>query len=52
MCDVAVPLREEPNEVDLIGLTAVDGLEVVETVDRLESVVIGELLLGNCFFGL
>jgi hypothetical protein len=38
--------------VDLVCLTAVDCLIVIVTVDRVESVVIGELLLGDCFLSL
>lgn len=49
---VTMPLREKSNKVNLVGLTAVDCLEVVVTVDRVESVVIGELLLGDCLLGL
>lgn len=49
---VAMPLSEETNKVDLVGLTAVDCLEVIITVDRVEPVVIGELLLGDCLLGL
>jgi len=33
-------------------LATVDCLEVVETVDGIESVVIGELLFGDRFFSL
>ena len=47
-----MPLREKSHEVNFVGLTAVDCLEVVVTVDRVESVVIGELLLGDCLLGL
>lgn len=47
-----MPLGEETDKVDLVGLTAVDCLEIVVTVDRVESVVIGELLFGDCLFGL
>jgi hypothetical protein len=47
-----MPLSEETNKVDLVGLTAVDCLEVIITVDRVEPVVIGELLLGDCLPGL
>jgi hypothetical protein len=47
-----MPLREEPNEMDLVSLATVDGLEIIETIDRFESVVIGELLLGDGFLGL
>jgi hypothetical protein len=50
--DITVPLREETDKVDLIGLTAVDCLEVIIAVDRVESIVVGELLLGDSFFGL
>jgi hypothetical protein len=47
-----VPLREETDKVDLVSLTAVDCLEVIIAVDRVESIVVGELLLGNSFLGL
>lgn len=47
-----MPLREETNKVDLVRLAAVNRLEIVETVDRVEPVVIGELLLGDCFLSL
>jgi hypothetical protein len=47
-----MPLREETDKVDFVGLTAVDGLEIVVTVDRVEIVVIGELLFGDCLLGL
>jgi hypothetical protein len=47
-----MPLREETNEMDLVGLTAVDCLEVVVTIDRIEAGVIGELVFGNCVLGL
>ena len=47
-----MPLGEETNKVDLVGLTAVHCLEIVVTVDRVEPVVIGELSLGDCFLGL
>lgn len=50
--DVTMPLREETDKVDLVGLTAVDRLEIVVTVDRVESVVIGELLFSDCLFSL
>ena len=49
---VAMPLSEETNKVDLVGLTAVDCLEVIVTVDWVEPVVIRELLLGDCLLGL
>ena len=49
---VTMPLSEETNKVDLVCLTAVDCLIVIVTVDRVESVVIGELLLGDCLLGL
>lgn len=49
---VTMPLSEETNKVDLVSLTAVDRLIVIVTVDRVESVIIGELLLGDCFLGL
>jgi hypothetical protein len=52
VCNITVPLREETDEVDLIGLAAVDCLEVIIAIDRVESIVIGELLLGDSFFGL
>lgn len=38
--------------MDLVGLAAVDCLEIVVTVDRVESCVIGELLFRDCFLGL
>jgi hypothetical protein len=47
-----MPLSEETNKVDLVCLTAVDGLVVIVTVDRVESVVVGKLLFGDCFLGL
>ena len=47
-----MPLSEEANKVNLVGLTAVDCLEVIVTVDRVEPVVIGELLLGDRLLGL
>ena len=49
---VTMPLSEEANKVDLVCLTAVDRLEIIVTVDRVEPVIIGELLLGNCFLSL
>jgi hypothetical protein len=50
--NITVPLREETDKVDLVSLTAVDCLEVIIAVDRVESIVVGELLLGNSFLGL
>jgi hypothetical protein len=50
--NVTMPLREETNEMDLVGLTAVDCVEVVVTIDRIEAGVIGELVFGNCVLGL
>jgi hypothetical protein len=50
--DITVPLREETDKVDLVGLTAVDCLEVIVAVDWVESIVISELLLRDSFLGL
>jgi len=47
-----MPLREETDEVNLVSLATMHCLEVVETIDRIESVVICELFLGDGFFGL
>lgn len=47
-----MPLSKETNKVNLVGLAAVDCLEVIVTVDWVEPVVIGELLLGDCLLGL
>jgi hypothetical protein len=47
-----MPLRKETDKVDLVGLTAVDCLEVIIAVYRVESIVIGELLLRDSFLGL
>ena len=47
-----MPLGEETDKVDLVGLTAVDRLEIVVTVDWVESIVIGELLFSDCLFSL
>lgn len=49
---VTMPLREETDEVNLVSLATMHCLEVVETIDRIESVVICELFLGDGFFGL
>jgi hypothetical protein len=49
---VTMPLSEEPNKVDLVGLTAVDRLEIIVSIDRVEPVIIRELLLGDCLLGL
>ena len=47
-----MPLCEEPDPVDIVRLAAVDRLEVVETIEWVESGVVGELLPGDWFFGL
>lgn len=49
---VTMPLCKETNKMDLAGLTAVNRLEVIVTVDRVEIVVIGELLFRDCLLGL
>jgi hypothetical protein len=49
---ITMPLRKETDKVDLVGLTAVDCLEVIIAVYRVESIVIGELLLRDSFLGL
>jgi hypothetical protein len=49
---VTMPLREEADEVNLVSLATMHCLEVVETIDRIESVVICELFLGDGLFGL
>lgn len=45
--EVTVPLGKESNEVDLVCLAAVYSLEVIVTVERVELVIVGELLLGD-----
>lgn len=50
--DITMPLGEETDKVYLVGLTAVNCLEIVVTIDRIEPVVIGELLFGDCLLGL